>query len=282
MRPPTDLTDLARWAFAAVAASTVACGDAPPAPDETGTTTATAPLDADQDGFPAAEGDCDDHNNTVFPGARERSFDGVDADCDGEDQPSLGDDRYDEALPTLDDDGDGAVSLAEFEAACAGSAMVFGDANPGVVETHVTCGGTASCRGMILHSWNELYEHDCRGVNTCAGWSCVETADGADRAGETVFREAQCNWCHSGSDGAFLVHIPAGEDPTAWLATFLDRSDAEFRAAIAFGMRGIGADGYAASDMPSHYETLSRAEMDAVIAYLRGLPLEAADSGPSH
>ncbi len=257
MRRP--LTPFAAAAFAAFAAS---CG-----------------ADADQDGFTEADGDCDDRNDTVFPDARERSGDGVDADCDGKDDPRLGKDRYADALPLLDQDQDGAISLEEFDAACAESAMVFGEANPGVLQTHAACGGTAGGRGMILHPWNQLFEHDCRGVNTCSGWSCVETADDRGRSGAEVFTAARCDWCHTGSDGAFLVHVPEGEDPTDWVDGFLDLPDDRFRAVIAFGASGVGADGVAYANMPPHHETLSRAEMDAVIDHLRQRPLEAADDG---
>lgn len=231
--------------------------------------------DDDLDGVTENDGDCNDHNDAVYPGAREHSFDGVDSDCDGADLPYGGDDRYAEALPLLDADQNGEISFAEFDAACTASAMVFGTANPGVVQTHVSCGGSNSCRGMVLHPWNELYEHDCRGVNNCAGWSCVETVAGEGREGSEVFTAATCDWCHGGS-GTFLVHTPAGQDPESWIATFFDRSDTEFRSAIAFGMDGIDAEGVATRDMPGFHERISRAEMDAVIAYIRTLPLEAA------
>jgi hypothetical protein len=40
-------------------------------------------LDGDGDGLLLSQGDCDDTNPTIFPGAKERWFDGVDSDCDG-------------------------------------------------------------------------------------------------------------------------------------------------------------------------------------------------------
>jgi len=40
--------------------------------------------DADADGFTVEEGDCDDTDDSVYPGANDEPYDGVDADCDGE------------------------------------------------------------------------------------------------------------------------------------------------------------------------------------------------------
>ena len=46
--------------------------------------------DADNDGFSENQGDCDDTNATVYPGATEDESDGVDNDCDGEVDEALG------------------------------------------------------------------------------------------------------------------------------------------------------------------------------------------------
>lgn len=43
------------------------------------------PADADADGFTAADGDCDDTDATIFPGADEIWSDDIDQDCDGAD-----------------------------------------------------------------------------------------------------------------------------------------------------------------------------------------------------
>ena len=45
----------------------------------------TAYMDYDGDGYSPADGDCDDNNPDVNPGAEETPGDGVDSNCDGED-----------------------------------------------------------------------------------------------------------------------------------------------------------------------------------------------------
>jgi hypothetical protein len=126
---------------------------------------------------------------------------------------------------------------------------------------------------MVLHPWNELFVHDCRGVNYCAGWSCTETAEDEGRDGPTAFEEGGCTMCHTGDNDAFKVLVPEGQDVDTFVAGFLDRPDARFRAAIAFGISGISEGHFAYRNMPPHYEILSRAEMDTVIAFVRGKTL---------
>jgi len=41
--------------------------------------------DADDDGVSLADGDCDDADPAVYPGAEETAGDGVDSNCDGAD-----------------------------------------------------------------------------------------------------------------------------------------------------------------------------------------------------
>jgi hypothetical protein len=42
-------------------------------------------VDNDGDGYSEAEGDCDDTNADIYPGAPETPGDGVDSNCDGND-----------------------------------------------------------------------------------------------------------------------------------------------------------------------------------------------------
>jgi hypothetical protein len=45
----------------------------------------TGDVDADGDGYTVADGDCDDSNADIHPGATETPGDGVDSNCDGND-----------------------------------------------------------------------------------------------------------------------------------------------------------------------------------------------------
>jgi hypothetical protein len=67
-----------------------------PAPKDTGTDSGDTGLtsDLDGDGYPEEDGDCDDGDATVHPGADEVWYDGIDENCDG--------------LDDFDQDGDGA------------------------------------------------------------------------------------------------------------------------------------------------------------------------------
>jgi hypothetical protein len=52
------------------------------------------PLDADADGYTEAEGDCDDEDASIHPGAYDVYDDGIDQDCDGEDATDADEDGY--------------------------------------------------------------------------------------------------------------------------------------------------------------------------------------------
>lgn len=251
----------------------------PQCPTQPPQTTPTDPsaADADQDGVTLAAGDCDDFNNTIFPGAPETGWDSVDSDCDGEDGP----------LVTAEHPGQ--VPFETFATQCLASALLDGSANPGVVQLHAACAGSNYCRGMSYGDWGEgaiLSEHSCRAMNGCNGWSCVETGDGQGRTGQAVYDES-CSYCH-GWNGPlvstdeqgnevetpqFTVMVPPGRDPAAHQAAFAAKPDEAFRSAIAFGLTGATTSGLGYSNMPAFHKRLSRAEIDAVIAYVRTLPL---------
>lgn len=58
------------------------------------------------------------------------------------------------------------MTLEKFKALC--------DAKNGTLETHPHCGGANSCAGFSYDQTIQVYsEHECKGLNTCTGWTCV-------------------------------------------------------------------------------------------------------------
>ena len=52
-------------------------------------TTETEDGDEDGDGYSTEEGDCNDQDSTIYPGAEDIPTDGIDQDCDGEDAVAI-------------------------------------------------------------------------------------------------------------------------------------------------------------------------------------------------
>lgn len=67
-------------------------------------------FDDDGDGMTEQEGDCDDEDTTIYEGANEIPYDGIDQDCDGEDTTDLDGDGY-EGVEVGGDDCDDTNAL---------------------------------------------------------------------------------------------------------------------------------------------------------------------------
>lgn len=147
----------------------------------------------------------------------------------------------------------------------------------GLVQTHAACGGTGSCKGMSFNKYSkDLVEHTCKGINTCAGMSCVDTLADTNLTGEALYKKA-CAGCHAGMHSPegdatkFKVLYAKGGDATAALATFSNRSELTHVSMVAFGIQGTNPSGYGYSNMPAYYSKYSRAEIERVVTYVRTL-----------
>jgi len=141
------------------------------------TTTMTVPVlvgpgeDSDGDGFAVTQGDCDDSDPAIFPGAPELQ-DGLDNDCDS---------LVDEGADDVDDDGDG---VSDIQGDCDdGDAEVY----PGAIE--LLNNQDDNCNGLVDENtdasdddgdgFSEL-EGDCDDGNSTIHPAALELLDSVD------------------------------------------------------------------------------------------------------
>ena len=161
---------------------TTACGDKDEPAEDTGT---DEPVDADGDGFDVEE-DCDDTDDTVFPGADERC-NGVDDDCDGD----TDEEAVDAGTWYADTDGDGFGDEDAAVAACE------------VPEEHVAeAGDCDDTDGEV----NPDAEEVCDGVDN----DCVDGVDeGASDAG-TWYADADGDGYGDADSPVTTCDVPSG------------------------------------------------------------------------
>ncbi len=122
-------------------------------------------FDQDGDGYDISDGDCDDGDASVHPGAPEIPYDGVDQDCDGLDRTDVDGDGHDAIAVGGDDcdDDEPAVSPSARE-------LCFNELDD-------------DCDGSIDHR-----DEDGDGLNDC-DLACPDTGMDPDQDGDGVRRE---------------------------------------------------------------------------------------------
>ena len=207
--------------------------------------------DVDGDGYTVADGDCDDADATVHPGAAEQCDD-VDHDCDGEvhddddgDGHDICDDCDDAAAGIhpgatelcngLDDDCDGTVS-GEEDADADAFRLCHGDCddsdptiNPGVDDTPYD-GVDNDCDGADLldadgdgYEWDGIGGEDCDdaeattfpGAHESPGDSVDSNCDGLDDPvlGENCYLDSSTIAIPGVTEGASLSYGDASDGP---------------------------------------------------------------------
>ena len=156
------------------------------------TTDADADADADADGYTTADGDCDDTDPTVNPGATE-ACDGIDNNCDGEADDGL--------LATFyaDADGDGFAGATDAVEAC--------EAPDGYTDTWTDCDDTDPTVNPEAAEVCDGIDNDCDGATDDADDSLDPTTQ------VTVYTDAD-------TDGY-------GAEDTAMLACFAGEGQSE-------------------------------------------------------
>jgi len=166
---------------AALALSFTACApstdpgddDSPPDPQT---------QDNDGDGFTPQLGDCDDTDDTVYPGAPELE-DGKDNNCNG---------QFDDDLPTVDDDSDGYSNV---EGDCDDDEPLV---NPGCVEVNVRLDE----HGQLVP---EGVDNDCDGLIDEGTQPCDTALNGEDPYSYAQAMEL----CDFVTDAHFSAGVPA-------------------------------------------------------------------------
>ncbi|MDP2304413.1 MAG: MopE-related protein [Pseudomonadota bacterium] len=143
--------------------------------------------DMDEDGYSAAEGDCDDGDMYVNPGQSETWYDGIDQDCDGNDSDQdldgflVGDDCDDrdaavnpdgsEVCDEVDNDCDGLVDIGASD-----SQIAFVDAD---LDGHGAAGGEAAYCGEIPAGYAAV-DDDCDDAQPTVYPGAEEVCDDLD------------------------------------------------------------------------------------------------------
>jgi hypothetical protein len=146
----------------------------------------------------------------------------------------------------------------------------------GFVQTHATCAGNNSCRGVSYNRFDRvLIEHTCRAMNSCGGMSCVETAADQNRTAAELY-SSDCAGCH-GEDQFALFREPGVTEAEGTAKFNRPTRRAQQGAIIAFGIQGNGGSESVSANMPGRWNRYSRAEILRLVDYIHTLPLQTRE-----
>ena len=194
-------------------------------------------IDHDGDGFSIGEGDCDDTNGTIYPGAPDLA-DGLDNDCDG---------ILDEGSPDFDDDGDG---FADVEGDCDdGDPLIFPAADERINDLDDDCDGTVDDGTDAYDDDGDGYsenEGDCNDITSAVNPDAEEILDGVDNNCDSVVDEGTAAYDDDG-DGFSELQGDCDDDPLG-AGTAASPIEVEIADGIDNDCNGVVDDGDFATD----------------------------------
>ncbi len=138
-------------------------------------------VDDDGDGYTENQGDCDDNNQLVYPGAPEQECDGIDQNCDGEDFCQQSDE-------CIDNDGDGFYASEN-------------------------CGTAKDCNDNDASIYPGAPEQECDGIDqNCDGEDfCQQSDECIDNDGDGFYASENCGTAKDCNDNDASIYPGASE-----------------------------------------------------------------------
>jgi len=158
------------------------------------------------------------------------------------------------------------IAFADFVKLC--------DDRGGFTQTNAHCAGSNLCKGIsYMEDGTTLFDHSCQGLNSCMGYSCIDTPEDSGLSGQDIYEFGPCGGCHfkEADPSTYVIFYPPGESEDAAVDAFGKATPKRLANIVAFGTQGVNDDGIQFSNMPSYRKQYSRAEIERVVEYVRGL-----------